>query len=97
MINIAINGFFGKMGQAILLESQNLSSCVITIGNDKEELIESNSVDNVRLTSDISEHVDNFDVVIDFSLPNSSLEVAKICVAHNRPLVIGTTGLPIWI
>ena len=92
MINIAINGFFGKMGQAILLESQNLSSCVITTGIDKEELIESNSVDNVRLTSDISEHVDNFDVVIDFSLPNSSLEVAKICVAHKRPLVIGTTG-----
>ena len=45
MTNIAINGFFGKMGQAILLESQSSSSCIITIGIDKEELIESKSID----------------------------------------------------
>ena len=92
MTNIAINGFFGKMGQAILLESQSLSSCIITIGIDKEELIESKSIDNIQLTSDISEHADYFDVVIDFSLPKPSLEVAKACTALNKPLVIGTTG-----
>ena len=92
MTNIAINGFFGKMGQAILLESQSLDFCTITIGVDKEELIETHSLGNIRLTSDISEHADNFDVVIDFSLPNPSLEVAKICVSLNKPLVIGTTG-----
>ena len=92
MTNIAINGFFGKMGQAILLESQSLSSCIITIGIDKEELIESKSIDNIQLTSDISEHADYFDVVIDFSLPKPSLEVAKTCTALNKPLVIGTTG-----
>ena len=92
MTNIAINGFFGKMGQAILLESQSSSSCIITIGIDKEELIESKSIDNIQLTSDISEHADYFDVVIDFSLPKPSLEVAKACTALNKPLVIGTTG-----
>ena len=92
MTNIAINGFFGKMGQAILLESQSSSSCIITIGIDKEELIESKSIDNIQLTSDISEHADYFDVVIDFSLPKPSLEVAKTCTALNKPLVIGTTG-----
>ena len=92
MTNIAINGFFGKMGQAILLESQSSSSCIITIGIDKEELIESKSIDNIQLTSDISEHADYFDVVIDFSLPKPSLEIAKTCTALNKPLVIGTTG-----
>lgn len=92
MTNIAINGFFGKMGQAILLESKSLSSCIITIGIDKEELIESKSIDNIQLTSDISEYADYFDVVIDFSLPKPSLEVAKTCTTLNKPLVIGTTG-----
>ena len=92
MTNIAINGFFGKMGQAIFLESQSLESCIVTVGADKEELIEVNSSGNIQLTSDISKHADNFDVVIDFSLPKPSLEVAKICVVLNKPLVIGTTG-----
>ncbi len=92
MTNIAINGFFGKMGQAILLESQSLSSCIITIGIDKEELIENKFIDNIQLTSDISMYTDYFDVVIDFSLPNPSLDVAKICARLKKPLVIGTTG-----
>ena len=92
MTNIAINGFFGKMGQAILLESQNINSCTITIGIDKEELIERNSCNSIQLTSDLSKHPNDFDVVIDFSLPSPSLELAKICVSLNKPLVIGTTG-----
>tara|TARA_B100001287_G_scaffold180692_1_gene152347 strand:- start:3281 stop:4024 length:744 start_codon:yes stop_codon:yes gene_type:complete len=92
MTNIAINGFFGKMGQAILLESHNLNSCIVTVGSDKEELVNKNSIDNIVLTTDISKCADNFDVVIDFSLPNSSLVVAKVCSDLNKPLVIGTTG-----
>lgn len=92
MTNIAINGFFGKMGQAIFQESQSLESCIVTVGVDKEELIKTKTLKNILLTSDISKYADNFDVIIDFSLPDSSLKVTEICVTLNKPLVIGTTG-----
>ncbi len=92
MTNIAINGFFGKMGQAILQESKTIESCEVTVGSDREELITTSSLDNIKLTSDISDYVDSFDVVIDFSLPNPSVVVAKVCSELSKPLVIGTTG-----
>ena len=92
MTNIAINGFFGKMGQAILLESQDLKSCKVTIGCDQKELVEKKSIDNIILTTDLSKHVKDFDVVIDFSLPEPSLNIARICSELKKPLVIGTTG-----
>ena len=33
------------------------------------------------------------DVVIDFSHPNSTLEILQDCLENKKPLVIGTTGL----
>ena len=39
---------------------------------------------------------DNFtiaDVVIDFSHPDSTIEILDCCLKHQKPLVIGTTGL----
>lgn len=41
---------------------------------------------------DLSAIIDNCDVVIDFSAHHATPGIAKLCVEHQRALVIGTTG-----
>lgn len=91
--NIAINGFFGRMGQSIFEESSNHDDVRISVGCDVEEKISScQSTKDLILTSDIDQQAKMFDVVIDFTLPKPSIELIKKCLLANKPLTIGTTG-----
>ena len=90
--NIALNGFFGRMGQSIFEESKKNSNCLITVGCDIKEKLLNNTFENIALTSDIEKHSENFDVVIDFTLPEPSIDLIKKCVRINKPITIGTTG-----
>ena len=98
---IAINGFLGKMGQSIFNQSKDSSKYDVRVGCDKTELINELKLNpeewhrksgGVLLTSDLTESKDLFDVVIDFSLPNSSMELITTCSQLNKPITIGTTG-----
>ncbi len=89
---IAINGFFGKMGQSIYNESQKSSSYDVKIGCDIKEKIDNKDFDKITLTSDLKEHKNLFDVVIDFSIPSSSIKVIQLCKKLQKPISIGTTG-----
>ena len=86
---IAINGFFGRMGQAIyeLSLKQNLD---VTVGVDIKEKLHSDL--DLKLSDNLSEHSEFFDVVIDFSLPKPCLNAVKECQKLNKPITIGTTG-----
>lgn len=44
------------------------------------------------LGDDLAAHIENCDVVIDFSHPNGSSELSRICGEARKPAVIGTTG-----
>ena len=90
--NIAINGFFGRMGQSIFEESTNHQNASITIGCDVKDKIEKPSLGDVVLTSDIDQHAEQFDVLIDFTLPQPSLDIINKCVSMKKPITIGTTG-----
>ena len=90
--NIALNGFFGRMGQSIFEESKKNSNCLITVGCDLKEKLLNNTFENIALTSDIEKHSEDFDVVIDFTLPEPSIDLIKKCVRINKPIAIGTTG-----
>ncbi len=46
----------------------------------------------VMITGNINEALNAADVLIDFTVPESSLEHIRVCAEHRRPLVIGTTG-----
>jgi 4-hydroxy-tetrahydrodipicolinate reductase len=46
----------------------------------------------VIVGADLAQVVDQFDVLIDFSVPASTLANARICGIHKRSMVIGTTG-----
>lgn len=62
------------------------------IGVDAGELIGWDKT-GVLLTDSLAAVIDNIDVLIDFSLPDSTLANLKLCQQHQTAMVIGTTGL----
>ena len=86
---IAINGFFGRMGQAIY-ELSLEQKFNVTLGVDKTEKLQSDL--GLKFSDTLSKYSESFDVVIDFSLPEPCLNVVKECQILNKPITIGTTG-----
>tara|TARA_A100001234_G_scaffold220310_1_gene232968 strand:+ start:366 stop:1088 length:723 start_codon:yes stop_codon:yes gene_type:complete len=86
---IAINGFYGRMGQAIF----NLSlvkNFTVTVGIDKQDKLE--TIEGLKLSDSLTELKEFYDVVIDFSLPEPSVKAVKECESLGKPITIGTTG-----
>lgn len=76
-IRILLNGAKGRMGQAILsVASSEQASVAVAVDQG----------DNPAA------HLDQVDVVIDFSFHSATLPLAQLCAKHGKPLVIGTTG-----
>jgi len=72
-----LNGAQGRMGRAIA-----------SIADEKDCRI----VAGVDLGDDPAAVIDDCDVVIDFSLQEATLPVAKLTAERGKPIVIGTTG-----
>ena len=94
MINIAIIGATGKMGMQIATliaanpQSYNLS--VAIINKPLESNHELNHIAKV-ISTDFT-LIKDINVVIDFSTPEVSMEIAEHCSVNSIPLIIGTTG-----
>ena len=101
MIRIAIVGVSGRMGlsliKAVLLSTQARLTVAVsrpespTIGKDAGELA-GIGVIGVPVSNDLAAVTDEFDVLIDFTRPDASMEIIEICRKANKKLVIGTTG-----
>jgi len=79
MIKIIICGAKGRMGARIA----TLISCT----DDMQIAAE------VDINDSLESVIDKADVVVDFSTPEASIEHAAIAAAHDKPIIIGTTGL----
>lgn len=98
---IAIAGAAGRMGKALIEATQKnaeagLAGAIVRptsslVGVDAGEFGGIGKVD-VKIVGDIAQIINDFDVLIDFSSPTATLENIKICAAHNKPIVVGTTG-----
>ncbi len=99
-VRIAIAGVGGKMGRT-LIEQIALSEGVTLVGGIEQrassligrqlsELGESSKVSGP--ISDRVEGIPEFDVLIDFSVPEASLEHLSECARINKSIVVGTTG-----
>lgn len=98
---IAIIGASGRMGKALIeavTTSQN-AHLGAAIGRPGSSLIGADAgeiagVGNqaVRLVDNLAEVIDQFDVLIDFTTPTTTLANAALCAAHGKGVVIGTTG-----
>tara|TARA_B100001113_G_scaffold250715_1_gene206573 strand:- start:1951 stop:2673 length:723 start_codon:yes stop_codon:yes gene_type:complete len=86
---IAVNGFFGRMGQTIYSLSKD-EDYEVTVGIDREENFK--NLQEIKLSENLLELEPFFDVVIDFSLPDFSIETIKHCIVLGKPITVGTTG-----
>jgi 4-hydroxy-tetrahydrodipicolinate reductase len=97
---ICVAGAAGKMGRSIVaaisdsVEQIELSAAFqyfggSLVGTDSGELAGIGR-NNVIVSPGISE--DNFDVLIDFTTVEASMENLQYCVRHEKAIVIGTTG-----
>ena len=102
MINVAINGSLGRMGltllEAISLNDKTKLGAVFERPSNAHigTLIESftpHYQGDIQLQSEWESVLDDFEVIIDFSSIEGTLETLKKAQKHHKPLVIGTTGL----
>lgn len=100
---IAINGASGRMGKA-LIEAVRTSGAALTaaIVRPDNSLVDADAGElagmgktGVLLVGDIAQVMDQFDVLIDFSSPASTLKNAALCAQKNKAMVIGTTGFSV--
>ncbi|MCK4743309.1 MAG: 4-hydroxy-tetrahydrodipicolinate reductase [Sulfuriflexus sp.] len=101
MTRIAITGAAGRMGRALLEAGQNTADVDVTaaiervgssvIGADAGEVAGVGSM-ALAIADDLAAVTDAFDVFIDFTRPEVSLENIRICRAAGKRMVIGTTG-----
>lgn len=98
---IAVAGAIGRMGKT-LIEAVSLNENVILgaatvlpdsslIGADAGELAGVGK-NGVVISGDLEKVVDDFDVLIDFTSPDATVNHAKICAKFNKAMVVGTTG-----
>ena len=101
MLNIAVTGAGGRMGRTIIEACQQTEGCQITaaverpdsslIGSDAGELAGVGKI-GVAIAGDITDVVDTFDVLIDFTSIESTLHNLQVCKNKNKKIIIGTTG-----
>ncbi len=101
MVRIAVAGAAGRMGRNLikavhLSEHAQLGAASerpesSLIGCDAGELAGVGKLD-VAIVDDLTKVVDDFDVLIDFTAPVATLANIALCQAHQKQIVIGTTG-----
>jgi 4-hydroxy-tetrahydrodipicolinate reductase len=101
MIRIAIAGAAGRMGRALIEattknpEAQLVAALVrpqsSLLNVDAGELSGLGKL-GIGVTANLVAVINQCDVLIDFSSPAATLAHVKMCAAHKKPLVVGTTG-----
>ncbi|TFH75147.1 4-hydroxy-tetrahydrodipicolinate reductase [Gammaproteobacteria bacterium LSUCC0112] len=102
MMRIAIAGVAGRMGrtlvQAVVDKADVARVCAgVTVADDPQlgvdvGLIAGTGALGVMACASLSSCVDEFDVLIDFTSPDATLEHLRQCVDAGKAMVIGTTG-----
>lgn len=102
MTRIAVSGASGRMGRSLIEASINnpqtsLGAAIVRPGNslvgaDAGELV-GQQKQNVILVDNLVDVETEFDVLIDFTTPESTLANLQFCERAGKKLVIGTTGL----
>jgi len=93
MIKLAISGAQGRMGQAITKLAQTHNDFQIAaLLEDKNHPQVNAKVNNIQISSD-NDAIKGCDILIEFTLPEGTMENLKAAVKHGVKMVIATTGL----
>ena len=100
-LKIAIAGAGGRMGRQLIQAVHNAEGTELgaaferkgssLVGTDAGELAGIGAL-GVMVSDDLAAQQDKFDVLIDFTRPEGTLEHLAFCVANQKKIVIGTTG-----
>jgi 4-hydroxy-tetrahydrodipicolinate reductase len=93
MTRLAVNGAAGRMGRTIVETAADREDCDVVVGFDVADVAEVEGVpvvDAARIPGALAEYEP--DVVVDFSVPESTITLARDCAEAGVGLVVGTTG-----
>ena len=89
-INLAISGCLGRMGQQIIKSSRsNKNFKLVTLTENK---IINKKIAGIKLNLNTDQAFKETDIIIDFTVPNCTLDILKIASKLKKRVVIGTTG-----
>jgi 4-hydroxy-tetrahydrodipicolinate reductase len=101
MIRVAVAGAAGRMGRALIDAVSDAEGLTLgaaferaaspAVGQDAGLLVGAGASD-VLVSDNPADSVDDFDIVIDFTMPEATLALAAVCAAAQKAMVIGTTG-----
>lgn len=106
MVRIAIIGASGRMGLSLIKAAKLAENATggdvrftaaisrpssHAVGQDAGQLAGLNKL-GITVVSDLMDVIEDFDVLIDFTTPEHSLQCLSICRSAGKKLVIGTTG-----
>jgi 4-hydroxy-tetrahydrodipicolinate reductase len=100
-VRVAIIGASGRMGKNLIDAVHHTPGLNVTaaierpqsslLGADAGELAGVGKL-GVSIVGDIEQVMDQFDVLIDFTTPSTTVHNLELCVQHGKKIVIGTTG-----
>lgn len=101
MVRIAIAGAAGRMGRNLVKATHHNPNASVAAGSERPEsslvgvdvgeLCGEGRLD-VNLVDSLENSIEDFDVIIDFTAPSSTLLNLELCKKFNKKIVIGTTG-----
>ncbi len=89
-INLAISGCMGRMGQQLIKSIKKNNTFKLVSLTENRKINKKISGIKPRMNSLTS--FKNTNVIIDFTVPNCTLEILKIAAKQKKRMVIGTTG-----
>jgi 4-hydroxy-tetrahydrodipicolinate reductase len=89
-INLAITGCMGRMGQQLIKSSkENKNFKLVSL---TENRLINKKIIGIKPDLNNTEAFKKTDIIIDFTIPNCTLEVLKVASKLKKKVVIGTTG-----
>ncbi|MDC1353384.1 4-hydroxy-tetrahydrodipicolinate reductase [Pelagibacteraceae bacterium] len=89
-INLAISGCLGRMGQQLIKSSKNNKDFKLAVLTENKVI--SKRISGIKLDINTEQAFKKTDVIIDFTVPNCTLDILKIASKLKKRVVIGTTG-----
>jgi 4-hydroxy-tetrahydrodipicolinate reductase len=102
MTRIAVTGAAGRMGKTLIEAVAAAEGVELTVAleHDESSLLGCDAGElagigrnGVTVTSDLNALANQFDVLIDFTIPVATVANAAVCRRYGKAMVIGTTGL----
>ncbi len=87
MVKVLINGINGRMGQEVLKEVNLMPEFEVCAGVDKNKCQE-----HIPIYNDVKLIKEKADVIIDFSMPQATINILEYAKQNSIPIVIATTG-----